>query len=200
MPLESLMLVLAIQVVALISPGPDFAVVSRQAIVAGRRTGLLTAAAIGVYVLICVLGLALVLLALPGIARVLAAVGGLYLAWLGLNCLRSKGKLPEASQSPARGGRAFLIGFMTNLLNPKAMLYFSSILAQALRPELGAADAALLWALLVGESLLWFGLVAVLLSSQRVLKWLSARLIWFDRAIGVVLLAFAAKLASSALK
>jgi threonine/homoserine/homoserine lactone efflux protein len=99
-----------------------------------------------------------------------------------------------------RGGQAFLTGFMTNLLNPKAMLYFSSILSQALSPDLGAADAALLWTLLVGESLLWFSLVAVLFSSQRVLKWLSARLIWFDRAIGVVLLGFAAKLASAALK
>jgi len=198
------MLVLAIQAVALISPGPDFAVVSRQSIVAGRQTGLLTAAgvaaAIGGYVLTCVLGLALVLMALPGLARTLAAAGGLYLAWLGLTCLRSKGQLPQASQSPVRGGQAFLTGFMTNLLNPKAMLYFSSILSQALSPDLGAADAALLWTLLVGESLLWFSLVAVLFSSQRVLKWLSARLIWFDRAIGVVLLAFAAKLASAALK
>ena len=147
------------------------------------------AAAIGGYVLTCVLGLALVLMALPGLARTLAAAGGLYLAWLGLTCLRSKGQLPQASQSPVRGGQAFLTGFMTNLLNPKAMLYFSSILSQALSPDLGAADAALLWTLLVGESLLWFGLVAVLFSSQRVLQWLSARLIWFERAIGLVLLA-----------
>lgn len=201
MPLEALALVLAIHAVALISPGPDFAVVTRQSIVAGRRAGLWTAAgvaaAIGAYVLICALGLSLVLAALPGLSRALSVAGALYLAWLGVQCLRSKGELPEA-QPHGRGGKAFVTGFLTNLLNPKAMLYFSSILSQSLTPDLSASDVALLWSLLVGESFLWFGLVATLFSSRRVLEWLRGRLQWFDRAIGVVLLGLAAKVAASA--
>lgn len=198
---EALSLVLAIHAVALISPGPDFAVVTRLAIVTGRGGGLWAAAgvaaAIGVYVLVCALGLSLVLAALPGLSRLLSVAGALYLAWLGIQCLRSRGQLPDA-QTQARGGRAFVAGFLTNLLNPKAMLYFGSILSQALGPDLGAADTALLWSLLVGESFLWFGLVALLFSSRRVLDWLRGRLQWFDRAVGVVLIALAAKLATSA--
>lgn len=201
MPWETLSLVLAIHAVALISPGPDFAVVTRLAIVSGRRAGLWAAAgvaaAIGVYVLICALGLSLVLIALPGLSRLLSIAGALYLAWLGVHCLRSSGQLPDA-KPPVHGGRALLTGFLTNLLNPKAMLYFSSILSQSLTPHLGGADVALICSLLVAESLLWFALVATLFSSQRVLDWLRGRLIWFDRAVGVVLLGLAAKVASTA--
>ena len=51
--------------------------------------------------------------------------------------------------------------------------------------------------LLVGESFLWFGLVAVLFSSHRVLEWLRRHMLWFDRVVGVALLGLAAKLTAS---
>ncbi len=198
---EALTLVLAIHAVALISPGPDFAIVTRLSIVSGRRAGLWAAAgvaaAIGVYVLICAFGLSLIIAALPGLSTVLTVGGALYLAWLGISCLRSRGQLPEASSS-GTGGRAFVTGFFTNLLNPKAMLYFGSVLSQALNPGLGLADTALLWGLLIAESFLWFGFVAAVFSSRQVLEWLRGRLMWFDRAIGVVLMGLAARIALSA--
>jgi threonine/homoserine/homoserine lactone efflux protein len=203
MPLATLLLIVGIHAVALISPGPDFAVVTRLAIVGGRRTGLWAAAgvtaAIGVYVLISVLGMALVLAALPGLARILAIVGALYLAWLGVQCLRSKGQLPDA-QAPQAGHRSFVTGFLTNLLNPKAMLYFGSVLSQAVKPGLHTADIALLWTVLVAESFIWFALVALLFSSRTVLAWLRSRLVWLDRFVGVVLIALAAKVSLAALR
>ena len=146
---------------------------------------------------IAIFGLTLVLAALPGLSLGLSVVGAAYLAWLGLQCLRSKGALPEA-RAEGRGGRAFVTGFFTNLLNPKAMLYFGSILSQVLTPELDLAARALVWALLVGESFLWFALVALLFSSPRVLAGLQSRLKWFERLIGVALLTLAAKVASAA--
>lgn len=198
---EAFSLVLAINAVALVSPGPDFAVVTRLAIVSGRSAGLWAAAgiasAIGLYVLVCELGLSLVIAALPWLSRALGILGALYLAWLGLQCLRSRGELPEA-RTEVKGHKAFTTGLFTNLLNPKAMFYFGSVLSQALKPGLGAGDAALLWFLLVAESFLWFALVASLFSTRRVLDWLQGRLVWFERAIGTMLLALAAKLALSA--
>jgi threonine/homoserine/homoserine lactone efflux protein len=176
--------------------------VTRTAIVSGRRAGLWTAAgvatAIGVYVLVSVLGMSLVLAALPGLSRVVAVVGAAYLAWLGIQCLRSKGQLPDAQPAQA-GRRTFVTGFLTNLLNPKAMLYFGSVLSQALKPGL-AADVVLLWTLLVAESLLWFALVALLFSSRPVLAWLRARLVWLDRTVGAVLLVLAAKVSVLAMR
>ena len=200
MPLETLLLVCSIHAVALISPGPDFTVVTRLSIVSGRRAGMWAAAgvaaSIGIYVLLCLLGLSLILAALPGVSRVLSVAGTLYLAWLGVQCLRSKGHLPDAELAPP-GGRAFFTGLLTNLLNPKAMLYFGSILSQVLGPNLSNPKGVLLWGLLVVESILWFALVAALFSSKKVLGWLRGRLKWFDRMVGAVLLGLAAKLAIS---
>lgn len=199
--LHTLLLVMTIHAVALISPGPDFAIVTRLSIVSSRRAGLWAAAgvasAIGVYTLISLLGLSLVLAALPGLSRILSIAGALYLMWLGIQCLRSKGVMPEAGASALSGRRAYVTGFFTNLLNPKAMLYFGSILSQAVTPDLGSAHLVIVWTVLVAESLLWFGLVATLFSAPRMLQWLRTRLRWFDRAIGVVLLGLAAKVGSS---
>ncbi len=92
MSLEVFVLVIAIHAIALVSPGPDFAVVTRWSIVSGRRAGMWAAtgvaASIGIYVLVCLLGLSLVLAALPGLSRFLSIAGALYLAWLGIQCLR----------------------------------------------------------------------------------------------------------------
>src|SRR3546814_6990162 len=164
---HALILVLTIHAAALVSPGPDFAVITRLSIVFGRRTGLWAAAgvatAIGVYVLVCVLGLTIVIAAMPELSRILAVAGALYLAWLGIQCLRSHGKLPDAG-SPGPAGKSFVTGFLTNILNPKAMFYLGAILSQAVTPHLGLADTVLLCCLLVAESLLWFFLFAVLRS------------------------------------
>ncbi|WP_028534330.1 LysE family translocator [Paludibacterium yongneupense] len=201
MPQNAIPVILTIHAFALISPGPDFAVVTRLAIVSGRKTGLWcaagVAAAIGVYVLLCALGMSLVVSALPGLSKALSVVGALYLAWLGMQCLRSEGKLPD-TRTGSQGGKAFVTGFLTNLLNPKAMLYFSSILSQILSPKLGATDIALICGLLLGESLLWFGLVACLFSAPAVLEYLRTRLVWLERSIGVALLILAAKVATLA--
>ena len=198
MTLESLAMVLAIHAVALISPGPDFAVVTRMSLVSGRRAGLWAAAgvatSIGVYVLVCAFGLSLVITALPHLSHALTFVGATYLAWLGIQCLRSKGELPEATQT-APNAKSFVTGLFTNLLNPKAMLYFSSVLSQVLTPELNTSDVVTIWLLLVCESLLWFGLVALVFSSTRVLAWIKGKLVWLDRTVGVMLMALAAKLA-----
>jgi len=188
---QPFLLVFMIHAVALVSPGPDFAVVTRASVTHGRRSGLLCAlgvsCGIGLYVLVCILGLALVLLAVPGIKKILALAGALYLAWLALSCLKSQGKLPQR-QTEEQGGRAFLTGLMTNLLNPKAMLYSCAVLSQALSPGLCGFAAALLWLLLLAESFAWFGLVALLFSSEIIIAWLESRLVWFDRAVGLILL------------
>ena len=72
---DSLAIVLAIHAVALISPGPDFAVVTRLSLVSGRRAGLWSAAgvasSIGIYVLVCAFGLSLIISALPSLSQVL---------------------------------------------------------------------------------------------------------------------------------
>jgi threonine/homoserine/homoserine lactone efflux protein len=136
---QALSFVLLIHAVALISPGPDFAVVTRLSIVGGRRTGLWVAAgvaaAIGVYVLVCVLGLALVLAALPGLARLLSIAGALYLAWLGWKLLRAPDALGDAASAVQPRGGFFIQGFLVLMANPKALLWFGAFIPQFVDPQ-----------------------------------------------------------------
>lgn len=198
-----LILLASIHAVALISPGPDFAIVTRLAIVSGRKSGLWAAlgvaVAIGLYTLTSLMGLSLVLAALPGLAKALSIIGALYLMWLGIQCLRTKGQMPDSSSLKISKRKSFITGFFTNLLNPKAMLYFGSILSQIITPDLDLSHFIVVWSLIFIESAIWFLLVATLFSSKTVLGWLASRLKWFERLIGVALLGLAAKLGSSAI-
>ncbi len=200
MDIHSVALVLFIHAAALISPGPDFAVVTKVSTVNGRRSGMMAAlgvaTAIGCYALVCALGIAVMLSALPFLSIVMAYGGALYLFWLGVSSLLSKGEM-AAPATPINRKKAYFIGFLTNILNPKAMLYFGSILPQVLKPDPSGQDAVLLVLLLFIESLLWFSFVAFIFSSERVLLWLQGRLVWFERVIGIVLIGLAIKLVVS---
>lgn len=200
MNMNSLLIVLSFHALALMSPGPDFAVVTRLAVVNGRKSGILAALGIasanGIYIVICAVGLVAVLSAVPVLSTFITSAGVLYLSWLGLKSLRSKGVMPEKGAGINKG-RAYVSGFLTSILNPKAMLYFSSMLPQVLKPHASVVEILPVLLLMCLESFLWFSFVALVFSSERFLHWLEGRLVWFERVIGVVLIALAVKLAVS---
>ena len=185
----------AIAIVSLlILPGPTNAVLAlaSTALTLSRCLSLV-AAVVSAYlvVIVPVSGIAAPFLnGHPGIAGIVKLISASWVLYLALKLL-----VPAPAGGQNRLGAGQL--FVTTLLNPKAMLYFGSILSQAVTPDLGGAHLALVWTLLVAESLLWFALVATLFSAPRMLQWLRTRLRWFDRAIGVVLLGLAAKVGSS---
>ncbi|PID78195.1 MAG: hypothetical protein CSB21_01860 [Deltaproteobacteria bacterium] len=198
MDINSLLIVLSIHALALVSPGPDFAVVTKLSAVNGRKSGIMASLGIstanGIYILICALGLSVVIAALPFLSTFITYAGILYLSWLGVKCLFSKGEMPVQT-SQIKNGKAYITGFLTSLLNPKAMLYFSSVLPQILKPHSSASDTFTVLIFLCLESFLWFSFVAFVFSSNRVFLWLKGRLVWFERVIGVILIGLAVKLA-----
>ncbi|PIE43586.1 MAG: hypothetical protein CSA50_04555 [Gammaproteobacteria bacterium] len=200
MDVNSLLIVLSIHAIALVSPGPDFAVVTKLSAVNGRKSGVMAAlgisTAIGFYVFLCAFGLSVLLSALPFFSRFIAYAGAVYLTWLAIKCLLSKGETPVAVIQ-INSSKAYLTGFLTNILNPKAMLYFGSVLPQVLKPHASASDTATVLLLLCLESFIWFSFVAFVFSSNRVLAWLKGRLIWFERVIGAILFGLAVKLVFS---
>ncbi len=200
MDINALLIVLSIHTLALISPGPDFAIVTKLSAINGRRSGIIAALGIatanGLYILICAFGLSVVLLTLPVLSTFITYAGALYLCWLGIQYLRSSGEIPTQTVQINKS-KAYGTGFLTSILNPKAMLYFGSVLPQVLKPHATISDASALLLLLCLVSFLWFSLVAFVFSSSRVLLWLKGRLIWFERIIGIILISLAAKLALS---
>lgn len=193
---------------AVISPGPDFAIVLRQSVVHGRRVALATSAGIGsgivVHVLYSVLGLGLLLRTSPRVLEVIQIVGAAYLLWLGIQSLRARPRSDVAAESSpqadASGGgvrRAFITGFLTNATNVKATWFFLSVFTVVVSPQTPRWLQGAYGAWMAVTTTLWFSLVSFGFSQPAVRRAFLRRGHWFDRAMGVVLIALAVRLALS---
>lgn len=126
---------------AVASPGPDFAVVLRQALCQSRRNAWLTALGVGTGILVHVayslLGIGLLIQQSLVLFNVLKVVGALYLLWIAFQCLRARAGALEVvmeSQREQAPGAAFRLGFLTNALNPKATLFFVALFSVVISP------------------------------------------------------------------
>jgi RhtB (resistance to homoserine/threonine) family protein len=154
-----------------VSPGPDTFLVVRNTLRGGRHDGWLTVAGIcsGLFVhaLLSALGVSAVLAHSATAFLALKVAGAVYLAWLGVQSLRSamrkSGGAPPLSAAPWRvpAARSFREGFLTNLLNPKVIVFYLALLPQFI----SSGDAVLPKSLLLTaihflEGILWLGFVA----------------------------------------
>ena len=190
-----------VHLLAVASPGPDFAVMLRQALCQSRRNALLTAIGIGggilVHVCYSLLGIGLLIQQSIMLFNVLKVLGALYLAWIALQCLRARAGGVHVEQDPTRGQSgvaALRLGFLTNALNPKATLFFVSLFSVVISPGMPIALQAgygIYMALATG---LWFAMVAVFFTLPRVRRGFNRFGHWLDRLMGGVLLLLAGQL------
>lgn len=199
---EFLMLTL-VHFLAVIAPGPDFAVVIRQSISFGRKSALITSLGIGtgisMHVLYTLLGIGFIITQSETAFMAVKIAGALYLTYIGFNMLGSKPQKQTDAQividtDPNHHKRAFMLGFMTNLLNPKATLFFLAIFTAIVSIDTPIAVQSLygLWISLT--TALWFSLVSLFFSSQSVRAKFVRHGYLFERVMGVILLLFAARL------
>jgi threonine/homoserine/homoserine lactone efflux protein len=126
--------------------------------------------------------------------------GAAYIAWIGLQALRAKpsGSMAATDQNPAvlpTRKNAFLTGFLTNALNPKATLFFIALFATMISARTPKLIQAGYGAWMAVATMAWFGLVSVLITRERVRRGFLRYSHWVSRALGVVLLGFAISLA-----
>ncbi len=198
--------VAVVHVLAVASPGPDFAIMIRQALVQSRRNALLSAAGIGLGILVHVsyslLGIGLLIQQSVTLFTVLKIIGAVYLSWIAIQALRAKpGDLHvEAGKArPQSAMAAFRLGFLTNVLNPKATLFFVSLFSVIISPStppLVLAGYGIYMALATGT---WFSGVAVFFTLRRVRQIFDRFGHWLDRLMGGVLLLLAGQLLFSTL-
>ncbi|PKR89370.1 LysE family translocator [Pleomorphomonas diazotrophica] len=153
-------------VVAYLVPGPDMVLVLQTGLLKGRAYALAVAAGLAVaratHVLLAAAGLAALLRTMPAAFDVVRIAGAAYLVWLGISILQSASPIsdlsgPTASDEGRSWLRAALRGLLTNLLNPKALLFCSVLLPQFVRPESGSVPGqfALLGAILIAIGLMF---------------------------------------------
>ncbi|MCM5556849.1 LysE family translocator [Pleomorphomonas sp. JP5] len=152
--------------VAYLVPGPDMVLVLQTGLLKGRPQALAVAAGLATaratHVLMAAAGLAALLNTVPAAFEAVRFAGAAYLVWLGLAILRSSSSSPEDAGSQMSEGRqswssAMLRGLLTNLLNPKALLFCSVLLPQFVRPDNGSVPGqfAVLGTILVGIGLMF---------------------------------------------
>jgi threonine/homoserine/homoserine lactone efflux protein len=143
--------------VLIVTPGPDMAFVLAQTVAGGARRG--WAACCGIFagaachIVAAAFGVAALVTASPALFDALRIAGALYLLWLGAKALRgaiAPGATGAAPALAADLGAAFRQGLVTNLLNPKVLLFFLAILPQFVDP---ARSAPWLQMLLLGPLL-----------------------------------------------
>jgi threonine/homoserine/homoserine lactone efflux protein len=185
---------------AVASPGPDFAMVVRQSLAFGRPAGVWTAAGIGSGILFHVayglFGLGWLTHRYPQSLTLLGVAGACFLLWMGFQAVRAK-PLPDKGEElppPQPGDRAkfFGIGVLTNVLNPKAVVFFVALFTAVITGPTSPAMKVLLGVWLPLATFGWFAFVATMLGEAATRRRLRHVAHWIDRAMGVVLLALGA--------
>ncbi|GLS90872.1 lysine transporter LysE [Psychromonas marina] len=199
---EFLMLTL-IHLLAVMSPGPDFAVVVRQSISFDRKTALITSlgigAGIGVHMLYTLFGLGFIITQSKIGFLIAQLVGICYLSFLAFNLIRSKPQSSDGNEialdnNPRHHKKAFMLGLMTNVLNPKATLFFLAIFTTvvSLTTPFYVQTIYAVW--IIFTTVLWFSLVSFFFSQKSIRAKFVKHGYIFERVMGSVLLLFAIKL------
>ncbi|MCK8664916.1 LysE family translocator [Pseudomonas azerbaijanoccidens] len=194
-----------IHFLAVVAPGPDFAVTIRQSVRFGRWVGICTALGIGagisVHVLYTVLGVGALMHTTPWLLTVAKVVGGAYILYLGVTLVRSEPKSvlegDKATEEPIIEQtllKAFTTGFLTNATNPKATLFFLAIFTTLISATTPLKVQALYGVWMCFVNALWFVIVALFFSSLKVRLLFMRMGHWFERSMGVILILFAGRL------
>ncbi|AOY90356.1 lysine transporter LysE [Marinobacter salinus] len=190
-----------VHLLAVASPGPDFAVMLRQALSQTRNHALLTATGIGLGILVHVgyslLGIGLLIQQSIVLFSILKVMGALYLTWIAVQCLRARasGVHVEAGPRTSQSGFAALrLGFLTNALNPKATLFFVSLFSVVISPGTPTALQAGYGVYMALATGIWFAMVAIFFTLPRVRRGFNRFGHWLDRIMGGVLLLLAGQL------
>lgn len=197
-----------VHLLAAASPGPDFAFVTRQSLVHGRRAGLLASAGIAlglsIHIVYSAAGLAAVIAHSVHWMTAIKLLGGAYLLYLGVMGLRSRketsGALAadvNARDLPSSAARQVLGGFLCNAFNPKAPIYFLALFTVVLSPELPLPTLLAYGAWIMLLQWLWFSLVATVFAHRLVRDRLFAVRHWIDRAFGAAMVVLGLRVLAS---
>jgi RhtB (resistance to homoserine/threonine) family protein len=198
---------MAVFSLVIVSPGADFLLVLRQCVVHGRRAAIITSFGIGASLLFhisyTILGIGLIVSKSLFLFAILKWAGAAYLLYLGVTSLRAKAfQVPEAALSrgagrkPVSAVRCFLMGFVTNALNPKPVLFFLSLFSALVSHETPAAVQGVYGLLMATALILWFVGVSTFFTIDAVREKFISWGRWFNKVCGVLFIGLGIRLAT----
>ena len=192
--MNEIIAVATITILAVISPGPDFAMVTRNSYSYGTKIGLICALGIAigvqVHVLYTIFGVTLIIMNSPMLFFVIKLLGVAYLIYIGFKSFTNKSKISATNETVSSLSvfAAFKNGFLTNALNPKTMFFVVSVYTQVIQ-----SGNSLLLNLSYGLFIsfvhwVWFSLIAIFFAAPLIrVKILKYQFI-VDKIIGLLLI------------
>lgn len=190
--------VAVMHLIALISPGPDFFFVLQTAVSRSRKDAMLgvlgITCGIMVWAGIALLGLHLIIEKMAWLHTIIMLGGGLYLCWMGYQLLRSalrkKVDVPPPLTLAHHSGHSFIKGLLTNLSNPKAIIYFGSVFSLFVGDNISAGTRGGIFLLIIVETFCWFSLVASLFALPAIRRGYQRIARWIDGIAGTLFASF----------
>ena len=188
---------MALQLGALILPGPDFAIIIRYSIIKGKRDGFLCASGIATAILINILITYLIGNTLYNKYHLLYILfigcGLLYLFYISISLIKSffafhNQKLDDEPPT-LKLNAPFISGLLTNLSNVKAIVFFSALLPLA--TQLNTPFKLCAWFGMGLTTLLWFSFVSIMFGNNKVRLAFMARIHILELIIGIIIFFFA---------
>ncbi|MFB9886124.1 LysE family translocator [Balneatrix alpica] len=200
------LIIAGIHLLAVASPGPDFALILRQSIQYGRRVAIISSVGVGMAIMLHVayslLGIGVIVSQSVLLFNLMKYAAAAYLIYVGYKALRARPQnldaLQQAQQQTLPSARqAWFSGFLTNGLNPKATLFFLSLFTAVISPTTPLEVQLAYGIYMAVATTLWFILVSLLFSGARVRGWFKRLGHWFERIMGGILILLGVKIAGS---
>lgn len=193
---------------AVMSPGPDFIMTIRNSLKYSRRSGIYSAIGLGLGILVhvtyCLVGIAVIISQSIVIFSIIKYLGAAYLIYIGIKSLRAKRSaeydtVNHATETISKF-QAIRIGFITNATNPKATLFFLSLFTLVISPDTPLLVKAVMGGEMVLVTMLWFSLVAVIVSHRAIRQRIGGIQHRLEQFMGGILILFGLKVATEQVK
>lgn len=181
----------AIQLLAVISPGPSFLITARTAVAQSRMDGFKVALGLGAGTVIwsaaALLGLNAVFHAVPVLFMVMKIAGALFLLWIAYQISRHAAVPLQLENAEAARGNPFLKGFLTQIANPKVAVFFGSIFLAMLPAQVPLWMVLTLIFIVSFNEVWWYTVVALFFGAGPVRRFYLSAKAWIDRVTGLFL-------------
>lgn len=195
--------VAAIHLLAAMSPGPDFALISRNSLIYSRKTAIFTslglALGIAVHIAYSLLGIGLIISQSILLFSIIKYLGAGYLIYIGYKSFKSRPKKISENFTETKktlsSVAAVRMGFLSNILNPKVTLFFLSLFTQVINQHTPYLIQLLYSLEMCLMTFCWFSFVGIVISHSVVKSRFAKIQHQLEKAFGVILIALGIKVA-----
>jgi len=206
--LTEFLTIAAIHLLAVMSPGPDFAMITRNSMIYSRKTGIYSSIGLAfgilIHVIYSLIGIGIIISQSIILFSIIKYLGAGYLIYIGYKSLKSKPHTTNSHNNKQRPNltkiEAIKTGFLTNVLNPKVTIFFLSLFTQVINPTTPLLIQILYGLEMSLMTFIWFSFVASILSHKSIKKRFSSVQHYLEKAFGTLLIALGIKVALSSSK